>query len=100
VVQRTQEVGVRMALGASRENVVWMVVRQGMKFVVAGVVLGLIASFGFAHMMTSFLYGVKPTDRVTFALAPVLFCLVALAANFAPALRAASIDPSSTLREE
>lgn len=100
VAQRTQEMGVRMALGASRENVVWMVVLQGMKFVVTGVALGLFASFGLTRVMTGFLYGVKPTDTLTFALAPVLLFLVALAANFAPARRAASIDPASALREE
>ena len=89
-----------MALGASCENVVWMVVYQGMKFVLAGVALGLFASFGFARVMTGFLYGIKPTDVLTFALTPLLLCLVALAANFVPALRAASIDPASALREE
>jgi predicted permease len=100
VVQRTQEMGVRMALGASRHSVVLMVVRQGMTFVIAGVALGLFASFGVTRMMTDFLYGVTPTDTLTFAFAPVLLCLVALAANFAPARRAASIDPASALREE
>ena len=100
VGQRTQELGVRMALGASRENLVWMVVHQGMKFVMMGVALGLLASFGFAHVMTGFLYGIKPIDGLTFALTPVVLCMVALAANLAPALRAASIDPASALREE
>jgi putative ABC transport system permease protein len=100
VAQRTQELGVRMALGASRNSVVWMVVYQGMKFVLTGVALGLFASFGFARVMTGFLYVIKPTDALTFALMPLLLCLVALAANLAPALRAASIDPASALREE
>jgi putative ABC transport system permease protein len=100
VSQRTQEMGVRMALGASRKSVVWMVLRQGMKFVLAGVGLGLFASFLLSRVMTGFLYGVKPTDTLTFALAPVLLCLVALAANFAPARRAAGVDPASALREE
>ncbi len=100
VVQRTQELGVRMALGASRQSVVWMVVRDGMKFVLAGVALGLFASFGFARVMTGFLYGIKPTDAVTFALAPAVLCIVALIANLSPAMRAAGIDPASALREE
>ncbi|HJZ80004.1 MAG TPA: FtsX-like permease family protein, partial [Pyrinomonadaceae bacterium] len=100
VAQRRQEMGVRMALGASRENVVWMVVCQGMKFVLTGVSLGLFASFGLTRVLKSFLYGVSPTDTLTFAFAPALLCLVALAANFAPARRAASIDPASALREE
>jgi hypothetical protein len=85
-----------MALGASRENVVLMVVYQGMKFVLTGVALGLLASFGFARVMTGFLYCIKPTDTLTFAVTPLLLCLVALAANLAPALRA----PASGLREE
>jgi len=100
VAQRTQEIGVRMALGASRESVVGMMVRQGMRFVLAGVALGLITSWGFTRVLTGFLYGVKATDTLTFALAPVVLCLVALAANLAPARRAASIDPASALREE
>ena len=100
VAQRTQELGVRMALGASREKVVWMIVYQGMRFVLAGVVLGLSASFAFSRVMSGFLYGIKPTDGLTFALTPALLCLVAFAANLAPALRAAGIDPASALREE
>jgi len=100
VAQRTQELGVRMALGASGESVVWMVVYQGMKFVLTGVALGLFASLGFARLIAGFLYGVKPTDVLTFVLAPLLLCSVALAASLAPALRAAGIDPASALREE
>ena len=100
VVQRTQEIGVRMALGASRPSVVGMVVRQGMKFVLAGVALGLIASYALSRAMTAFLYGVHATDSLTFVLAPAVLCAIALAANFAPARRAARIDPASALREE
>lgn len=100
VAQRTQEMGVRMALGASRRNVVWMVVCQGMKFVLAGVALGLFVAFGVARVLKSFLYGISPTDTLTFVIAPALLCLVALAANFAPARRAANTDPASALREE
>ena len=100
VAQRTREMGVRMALGASRGSVVWMVVRQGMRFVLAGMALGLAAALGLSRAMAGFLYGVKTTDPLTFALAPAVLCLVALAANFAPARRAAGIDPVSTLREE
>ncbi len=100
VAQRTQELGVRMALGASRNNLVWMVVQQGMKFVLTGVALGLFASLGLARLMTGFLYGIKPTDALTFVVTPLLLCLVALAANLAPALSAATIDPACALREE
>src|SRR5262249_23544106 len=85
VAQRTQEIGVRMAVGASRASVAAMVVRQGMQFVLAGIVLGLFASLGLTRLMSGFLYGIKATDTLTFALAPVVLCIVALAANFAPA---------------
>jgi putative ABC transport system permease protein len=100
VAWRTQEIGVRMALGASRRSVVNMVVRQGMRFVIAGVGLGLCTSWGLTRVMTGFLYGVKATDTLTFALAPIVLCLVALAANFVPARRAANIDPASALRAD
>ena len=100
VAQRTQEIGVRMALGASRKSVVGMVLAQGMQFVVAGMALGLFASWGLTRVMSGFLYGIKTTDTVTFVLAPVMLCLVALVANFAPARRAVNVDPASALREE
>ena len=100
VAQRTQEIGIRMALGASRTSVLKLVIGQGMRFVLAGVVLGLGASLALTRVMTGFLYGIKPTDAVTFALAPVVLSIVALAANFAPARRAASIDPTIALRYE
>lgn len=71
-----------------------------MQFVLAGVALGLLASFSLARLMTGFLYGIQPTDALTFALTSILLCFVALAANMAPALRAASVDPASALRQE
>lgn len=84
VAQRTQEMGVRMALGASRGNVVWMVVRQGMKFVIAGVALGLFASFGLTRVLKSFLYGISPTDSLTFAIAPALIVSGGAGGEFRP----------------
>ena len=100
VTQRTHEIGVRMALGASRQRVIGMVIGQGMRFVLAGIGLGLAASLGFTQLMTSFLYGIKPTDTLTFALAALILCLVALGANLAPARRAASVDPIAALKYE
>jgi putative ABC transport system permease protein len=100
VTQRTQEIGVRMALGASREGVLKLVIGQGMKSVLVGVVFGMAASFAMTRLMRGFLFGIQPTDWVTFSAAPVVLCVVALAANLAPARRAASVDPMVALRYE
>jgi predicted permease len=100
VTQRTQEIGVRMALGASRGGVLGLVISQGMKPVLAGLLLGMAASFFLVRLMAGFLYGIAPTDWVTFLTAPVVLCLIALAANLAPARRAASVDPMVALRYE
>ncbi len=100
VTQRTREIGLRMALGASRGGVLGLVIGQGMRPVFAGVALGMAASFVVSRLMTGFLFGVPPTDWIAFSVAPVVLCGVALAANLAPARRAASVDPMVALRYE
>jgi ABC-type antimicrobial peptide transport system permease subunit len=100
VKQRTREIAIRMALGASRQIVVLRILRYALTLAATGVVGGLIASIGLMHFLKSLLYGVKPLDSVTIAGAVlVLSCSSALAALI-PAQRAASIDPMRTLRAE
>jgi putative ABC transport system permease protein len=100
VARRTREIGIRMALGAQRPNVLRMVLGQGMKLVAAGVAIGLAASLALTRLMTSLLYDVKPTDPLTYAAVATLLILIALAANLAPARRAVSVDPTVALRHE
>jgi putative ABC transport system permease protein len=98
VARRTHEIGIRMALGAQRANVLGMIMGQGMKLVSAGLAIGLAASLALTRLMTSLLYDVKPADPLTYVLVTLLLILIALAANFAPARRAVSVDPTVALR--
>jgi ABC-type antimicrobial peptide transport system permease subunit len=100
VAQRTREIGVRVALGAQRSDVIRLVLSRGLSFVCAGVVFGLAASLGLTRVMESFLYGVKPTDALTFAVASVLLVAVAALAAWIPARRTAGVDPLIALRYE
>lgn len=100
VAQRTQEFGIRMALGAQRGQVFQLMLIQGARMTVAGLALGLGAAFGLTRLMASLLYGVKPTDSVTFALAAGVLCVIALAACWIPARRATRVDPMVALRCE
>jgi predicted permease len=100
VQQRTQEIGVRMALGASPQQVRRMVVVQGMQLALVGVVIGVASALGLTRLMSSLLYGVKPWDPVTIVLVAVLLSGVTLLATYLPARRASRVDPMVALRYE
>ncbi|HSF22589.1 MAG TPA: ABC transporter permease, partial [Blastocatellia bacterium] len=100
VALRTREIGIRMALGAQASAVQNMVVRQGMWLAVQGIALGLVSAFAATRLMSSLLYGISATDPLTFVVASVMLAGVALGASFAPARRAAKVDPMIALRCE
>jgi len=100
VQQRTQEIGIRMAMGADRGRITKMVVWQGMRLTLVGVVVGLGAAFGLTHLIASLLYGVKDWDPAVFISVPLILSAVALFAVWLPALRASKLNPMEALRTE
>jgi putative ABC transport system permease protein len=100
VTLRARELGVRIALGAARADVLRLVLRQGMSLALGGILIGVVAAFALTRLIASQLYGVRPTDPMTFAGVALLLGGTALLANLIPALRATRVDPAVVLREE
>ena len=100
VIQRTHEMGIRMALGAQRRDVLKLVVRQAMILALAGVVIGLLASWALTRLIKSLVFDVSVTDPLTFAVISVVMFLIALLACLIPATRATKVDPLVALRYE
>jgi putative ABC transport system permease protein len=100
VAERTQEVGIRMALGASRADIIALVIGQALIVGVIGTAIGLGAAYGLTRVMTTLLFGVSPTDPITFALVSLFLMSVSLLASYLPARRATRIDPIFALRYE
>ena len=100
VTQRSHEIGIRMALGAARRNVLSMVMRQGLLLVGVGVAIGVAGAVGLTRLIASQLFGVRPTDPTTFTLVALLLAGVAMVATLVPALRATRVDPIIALRDE
>lgn len=100
VAQRTQEIGIRLALGAAPASIRNMVMAQGMRLAAIGIAIGIASSFGLTRLLSSFLFGVKPLDPLVFSLVPAILGAVALFAVWVPARRATRIDPITALRCE
>jgi len=100
VRRRVREIGIRMALGASHSDVLKMVVSDGMKPILIGVVMGLAAAFALSRLVASLVFGVHPTDPLTFSAVAVILITVGVLANIVPAYRATRIEPVRTLRED
>lgn len=97
---RTREIGLRLALGANRRQIAQLVLGQSLSLALAGSFLGIAGAVGATRLMSRFLFEISPLDPLTYSLVPVLFCVLALVAAWAPARRAAAVDPMIALRDE
>jgi ABC-type antimicrobial peptide transport system permease subunit len=100
VAQRTQEIGIRVALGATTGEVLRLVLYDALKPVAAGLVLGIAAALALTRTLASLVYGISATDAVTFVTLPLLLAVVAIFASWLPAMRAARVDPITALRAD
>jgi ABC-type antimicrobial peptide transport system permease subunit len=100
VRQRTREIGTRIALGATRTNILWLVLQQGAVIAAVGTVVGLATGLATTRFLSSILYGVSGTDPLTLSVAVVLLVVTIMLACYVPARRAASVDPAKTLAEQ
>jgi predicted permease len=100
VARRTRELGIRIALGASKQNVAWLILREVVRMCTAGLAIGLVAAFGLGKLIESQLFGVKASDPRVFVVAAILLTAVAMLAGWLPARKAASVDPIVALRHE
>jgi ABC-type antimicrobial peptide transport system permease subunit len=100
VARRTGEIGIRMALGAQRGDVVWMVLRQAFVLAVMGLAIGVSSALGLARFVKSFLFGVQPNSPVALVLAVAILLSAVLVAGYVPARKASRIDPMTAVRHE
>jgi putative ABC transport system permease protein len=100
VAQRTQEIGIRITLGARRADVMQMTIKQGLKLVGAGMILGLAAAFILTRLLESLLFGISATDPATFFGISLVLLAIAILASYIPALRATKVDPIIALRAQ
>jgi putative ABC transport system permease protein len=100
VTQRTHEIGIRMALGAQTGNVLSLILRNGLTLVLTGIVIGVAGALALTRFLTTLLFGVTPTDSVTFVVVCAVFFVIAMVASLIPALRATRVDPLVALRYE
>lgn len=100
VTQRTHEIGIRMALGARAANVLSLIMKNGLTLVLTGIVIGVGSAFGLTRFLATLLFGIQPTDRVTFVVVSATFFVVAMLAALIPAIKATRVDPLIALRDE
>jgi ABC-type antimicrobial peptide transport system permease subunit len=100
VVRRTKEIGIRMALGAERRVIVWMVMRETMLLVLAGIIVGIPVALGGARLISNQLFGLSPTDPFSLIVSALVLITVAAVAGFLPARKASKVNPLTALRYE